>query len=376
MNIPRLLGYKWISITFTIFAINMCFSNLVVISPRDHDSSAHRPTLKAQCIHGDTIGPWPTYTRQQLLEIRNMVKQNTRYCTIPFETINLVRKYKINKCPSRLECSWAQIRQSGSQQNNLVNIEIKARGITVSQHIRIATVNTRSIKNKVDLVLENSELENLDFLAITETWLNDTDEHRAWIMTSQLESEKYSFHTHNRLGKRGRGLGLLHRKEYQVTKIDNPINLDTLEYAVWTAQPGKQHITLLGIYYPPLGSTGNTHTRFLDQVSELLQLVLTNHKNLVILGDFNIAIQDLGNPDSKTYRDTMIALGLTQHINQATHNQGNILDHIYTESIDTLGVMHSFIEEYISDHRLVGIEINKKKIPMHLDNQPRRQFKN
>ena len=51
----------------------------------------------------------------------------------------------------------------------------------VSQHIRIATINTRSIKNKVELVphLENSELQNLDFLAITETWLKDTDEDRA-----------------------------------------------------------------------------------------------------------------------------------------------------------------------------------------------------
>ena len=71
----------------------------------------------------------------------------------------------------------------------------------------------------------------------------------------------------------------------------------------------------------------------------------------------------------------MQALGLILNINQATHNQGNTLDHIYTESIDTLGVRHSFIGEYISDHRLVGIQINKKKATTQLDNQPRRQFK-
>ena len=63
----------------------------------------------------------------------------------------------------------------------------------VSQHIRITTINTRSIKNKVELVLENSELQNLDFLAITETWLKDTNEDRAWISSSQLESDKLSF---------------------------------------------------------------------------------------------------------------------------------------------------------------------------------------
>lgn len=52
-----------------------------------------------------------------------------------------------------------------------------------------------------------------------------------------------------------------------------------------------------------------------------------------------------------------------------------MLDHIYTESIDTLGVRHTFIGEYVSDHKLVGIEINMKKVAMQLDNQPRRQFK-
>lgn len=76
-------------------------------------------------------------------------------------------------------------------------MEIKSKKKTISQCIRIAKVNTQSIKNKVQLVLENSELENLDFLAITETWLTDTDEDRAWIATSQLDSDKHSFQTHN-----------------------------------------------------------------------------------------------------------------------------------------------------------------------------------
>ena len=144
---------------------------------------------------------------------------------------------------------------------------------------------------------------------------------------------------------------------------------------MWRAQLGKQIITILVIYHPPIGNAGNTHTRFLDQVSELLQYSITNHKNLVVLGDFNIAIQDLGNLDSQTYKDTMEALGLTQHIGYAMHQLGNTLDHIYTESIDALEVRLSFLGEFLSDHRLVGIEINKRKITCQLENQNRRPFK-
>ena len=71
----------------------------------------------------------------------------------------------------------------------------------------------------------------------------------------------------------------------------------------------------------------------------------------------------------------MEALGLTQHIGYATHQLGNTLDHIYTESIDALEVRHSFIGEFLSDHRLVGIEVNIEKMRRQLENQNRRPFK-
>ena len=154
----------------------MCFSSLVVISPNSQlcpTSSALGSPHKAQCIQGSTIARWPTYTRQQLLSIQNMVKQDNRYSRIPFETINLVRKFKINKHPSKLDKECPIIKETKIQTKNIVNIEIKPNNKVVIQHVRIATINTRSIKNKVELVLENSELHNLDFLAITETWFHE-----------------------------------------------------------------------------------------------------------------------------------------------------------------------------------------------------------
>ena len=193
MNTPRILDQTQISIVFTILIEIMCFSNLVIISPRlDQASSATGSPHKEQCTERR-----PIYTRQQLLDIRDIVKLDNKYSKIPFETINLVRKFKINKRPSKLDRERPTFKQTKIQPSNLVNIEIKDDSKLVSNHIRIATINTRSIKNKVELVLENSNLQNLDFLAVTETWLKDTDEDRAWIETSQLESEDLTFQTHN-----------------------------------------------------------------------------------------------------------------------------------------------------------------------------------
>ena len=90
----------------------MCFSNLVVISPKlcPAPSTERSIPYKATC----TIGAehrYPTYTRDQLVHIGNTVKYDTRYSKIPFETINLVRKYQIHKWPRKLEQNWPSIKQ-------------------------------------------------------------------------------------------------------------------------------------------------------------------------------------------------------------------------------------------------------------------------
>ena len=68
-------------------------------------------------------------------------------------------------------------------------------------------------------------------------------------------------------------------------------------------------------------------------------------------------------PDTRPYHynDTLEALGLQQHIDKAMHKLGNTLDLIYTESLNRVKVLHSFICNFISDHRVVGIELEIKK---------------
>ena len=148
---------------------------------------------------------------------------------------------------------------------------------------------------------------------------------------------------------------------YNITKLETDLQLDTIEHGVWSTTRNKK-LTLVGIYHPPIGSSkGNTHTKFLDKVSKLTQLLITNYTNLVLLGDFNIHIQDTESADSTAYNDMMEALGLMQHIEKPTHRLGNTLDLIYTESLDRVRVIHSFIGNFISDHRIIGIELKIKK---------------
>ena len=115
--------------------------------------------------------------------------------------------------------------------------------------------------------------------------------------------------------------------------------------------------------------------RFLDDVSELVQYLFTNHKNLVLLGDFNIHVNKLDNQDTQAYLDTMEALGLVQHIDQQTHQLANTLDLVYTERLEPIRIYHAFTSSYISDHCLVGIELQMKKQLVSIEPSKTRSYK-
>ena len=66
-----------------------------------------------------------------------------------------------------------------------------------------------------------------------ETWLKDTDEDRAWIATSNIDNNEYQLQTINRSTRQGGGVALLHKREYQTTRIENSPPFNRIEYGAW-----------------------------------------------------------------------------------------------------------------------------------------------
>ena len=77
----------------------------------------------------------------------------------------------------------------------------------------------------------------------------------------------------------------------------------------------------------------------MDEYVEFLADVLADHRNILILGDFNIHVNSKDNPDAEVFSGMMEALGLNQHTNFSTHRSGNILDLVFTEVISSLKVL-------------------------------------
>ena len=115
-----------------------------------------------------------------------------------------------------------------------------------------------------------------------------------------------------------------------------------MEYAIWRYTIRNKPIHVIGIYHPPPnGEHNTTNGMFINDITELLVNELPQYQNNIILGDFNIHIEDLTNADAIIFNDTMRALGLEQHISGPKHVRGNTLDLIFTQLSNGLNITNT-----------------------------------
>ena len=84
-------------------------------------------------------------------------------------------------------------------------------------------------------------------------------------------------------------------------------------------------------------------------------------ENAIILGDFNMHIEDFTDKNSQIFVDTMEVFGLQQRVNHYTHQKGNILNLIFTEGTSKMYLRELEILNFISNHQLTSATIDVKK---------------
>ena len=81
--------------------------------------------------------------------------------------------------------------------------------------------------------------------------------------------------------------------------------------------------------------------------------MLPDNSNLLILGDFNIYIDEENDDDANIFRDTMEALSMMQHVKFPMHKANHIIDHICTELFSDIKVAGCEQRDLISDHHII-----------------------
>ena len=152
-----------------------------------------------------------SYMRETLIQIGQQTRHNN-LLGLPSGSIANILRLKIYKKRPRIKNKKSsRIQQYGVNFRNICQIETCNQ--EVSKHvknIRLGTLNTRSIKSKGELIMENFNKYKLDALLMTETWLENTAEDDTWLEASEFHKDGHEISNINRQDIRGGGIALLY----------------------------------------------------------------------------------------------------------------------------------------------------------------------
>ena len=216
------------------------------------------------------------------------------------------------------------------------------------------TLNCRSIVNKDNFGGQYLREQRIHFALLTETWYSDEKQHQ--YETSDFNQHGYKISVANHKNKIGGGIALTCKTEIKIRKMDHGTK-QSFEFGIWKLIFKGITVHVVGIYRPPSLATCK---QFVIDISNFLEDILPTYSNLLIMGDFNIHI-DNGSWASTNFQNCLHAMGLEQHVNFSTHTAGNCLDLVITESTNGVCVLKCEQGHFLSDHCAVHVVINVKK---------------
>ena len=106
-------------------------------------------------------------------------------------------------------------------------------------------------------------------------------------------------------------------------------------------------INIVVVYRPP----SSKFESFLREFAILIQRVFATPLPFVILGDFNVHVDNRSDPKARKFLDLLDIHNLTQHVSEATNTSGHILDLIITSNHGkTVHINKPHVSDLISDH--------------------------
>ena len=143
---------------------------------------------------------------------------------------------------------------------------------------------------------------------------------------------------------------MIHRPHLQIKKLSLNENRSFEAITINLNITTKSYL-FSTIYRAPYSSKQKvTMLIFLEEFPEHVSSMLRCSKNVIILGDFNTTWNKPEHPDTTSLREIFDMYDLHQHINIQTHQLGNTLDWLISNSPDTIQDITS--KDFMSDHNI------------------------
>ena len=107
------------------------------------------------------------------------------------------------------------------------------------------------------------------------------------------------------------GVEIVFRNDMHVAQPEAN-SISTVKYSIWRYIKKNKLVHIVGIYCPPpIAENVTTNATFLDDLTEPPMDKLVQLENIILLGYFNMHIEEITSPDTIIFSNTMKALGQT-----------------------------------------------------------------
>ena len=246
---------------------------------------------------------------------------------------------------------------NGVHHNLLKSLPKSDYQFTTSNQINLALVNPTFIRNKCFEVLDHCVEFDYDLCFVVETWLKPRDCN----IVANLQSDIYKLKHVPRIGKTGGGLGVLYKPEYSV-KIVKSGAKKSFQFMECLVQSDSSSFVVVCLYRPPTSQSNPvSFSVFCSEFDEYLPEVLSDHGDPLILGDFNVHVNDTDNHDNKKFSDILSTYNLQQHVEVPTHISGHTIDLLITKCNSKYCLSTPTSDFFIVDHSFISTCVSVAK---------------
>lgn len=214
-----------------------------------------------------------------------------------------------------------------------------------SQPLDFCLLNVRSVNRKGDQLVDFITENDLDIVALTETWLSPDDA----VACGDMTPEGYTLHQEPRAhGKCGGGVAIVCKSNLSVKRAPR-VKAKTFESISTLVSSGTKSAHLVVIYRP----LSTSLAEFLAEFSSMLDDLALENANLLLAGDFNFHLDNMASPGTQRLLDILTSNNPSQHVHGPTHRGGHTLDLLITRSSETTATDVQTCDPGLSDHRAV-----------------------
>ena len=237
--------------------------------------------------------------------------------------------------------------------HNLITLPLcKQVSKTRDQGVRVCYVNAQSCRNKTLAIADHILDNQLDMMAISETWLKSSRDSN---VIKDIVPNGYCIkHTPRPTGKGG-GVAIIHKSEIVLHKQDTDA-FRSFEHIECRLKTPVSSMRIVVFYRPPPSAKNRlTTTVFFDEWDRFIDQHTIKPGPLIIMGDLNIHIDNTTNADARRLINSVNATGMVLHVREPTHSKGHTLDVLMTRSTDEHLVRNVTITDMgLSDHFAVN----------------------